>query len=133
MSSLGEGITHFAVDLFQQIRQSKKENVFYSPLSIMSAFGMTSLGARGHTASEIQKVGRSFLYTYPFVLVSLSASVQMITDLAVPRGSTGSCKPPQDWAGTELWEHMLSPSSPPHLFPVPRLPLGAGMNPTTAQ
>uniref|UniRef100_A0A8C6F2Y4 Serpin B3-like n=1 Tax=Monodon monoceros TaxID=40151 RepID=A0A8C6F2Y4_MONMO len=58
MSSLGEGITHFAVDLFQQIRQSKKENIFYSPLSIMSAFAMTSLGARGHTASEIQKVGR---------------------------------------------------------------------------
>ncbi|XP_022439970.1 serpin B3-like [Delphinapterus leucas] len=56
MSSLGEGITHFAVDLFQQIRQSKKENIFYSPLSIMSAFAMTSLGARGHTASEIQKV-----------------------------------------------------------------------------
>uniref|UniRef100_A0A8C6ATW2 Serpin B3-like n=1 Tax=Monodon monoceros TaxID=40151 RepID=A0A8C6ATW2_MONMO len=49
-------ITHFAVDLFQQIRQSKKENIFYSPLSIMSAFAMTSLGARGHTASEIQKV-----------------------------------------------------------------------------
>uniref|UniRef100_A0A8C6AX57 Serpin B3-like n=1 Tax=Monodon monoceros TaxID=40151 RepID=A0A8C6AX57_MONMO len=56
MSSLGEGITHFAVDLFQQIRQSKKENIFYSPLSIMSAFAMTSLGARGHTASEIQKL-----------------------------------------------------------------------------
>uniref|UniRef100_A0A8C6ATZ1 Serpin B3-like n=1 Tax=Monodon monoceros TaxID=40151 RepID=A0A8C6ATZ1_MONMO len=69
MSSLGEGITHFAVDLFQQIRQSKKENIFYSPLSIMSAFAMTSLGARGHTASEIQKVGRSFLYTYQLVLV----------------------------------------------------------------
>lgn len=56
MSSLGEGIIHFAVDLFQQIRQLEKENIFYSPLSIMSALAMTSLGARGDTASEIQKV-----------------------------------------------------------------------------
>uniref|UniRef100_A0A8C6AX15 Serpin B3-like n=1 Tax=Monodon monoceros TaxID=40151 RepID=A0A8C6AX15_MONMO len=51
-------------DLFQQIRQSKKENIFYSPLSIMSAFAMTSLGARGHTASEIQKVGQSNELTF---------------------------------------------------------------------
>ncbi|XP_061025656.1 serpin B3-like isoform X2 [Eubalaena glacialis] len=56
MSSLGEAIIHFAVDLFQQIRQSEKENIFFSPLSIMSALAMTSLGAREHTASEIQKV-----------------------------------------------------------------------------
>ncbi|XP_007463766.1 PREDICTED: serpin B3 [Lipotes vexillifer] len=56
MSSLGEGIIHFAVDLFQQIRQSEKGNIFYSPLSIMSSLAMTSLGAREHTASEIQKV-----------------------------------------------------------------------------
>uniref|UniRef100_A0A8C0D9L3 Serpin domain-containing protein n=1 Tax=Balaenoptera musculus TaxID=9771 RepID=A0A8C0D9L3_BALMU len=56
MSSLGEAIIHFAVDLFQQIRQSEKENIFFSPLSIMSALAMTSLGAREHTASQIQKV-----------------------------------------------------------------------------
>ncbi|XP_059974990.1 serpin B3 [Mesoplodon densirostris] len=56
MSSLGEAIIHFAVDLFQQIRQSEKENIFFSPLSIMSALAMTSLGAQGHTASEILKV-----------------------------------------------------------------------------
>ncbi|XP_057555364.1 serpin B3-like isoform X2 [Hippopotamus amphibius kiboko] len=56
MSSLSEANTHFAIDLFQQIRQSKKENVFYSPFSIMSALAMTSLGAQGQTASEIEKV-----------------------------------------------------------------------------
>ncbi|XP_007192129.2 serpin B3-like [Balaenoptera acutorostrata] len=56
VSSLGEAINHFAVNLFQQIRQSEEENIFFSPLSIMSTLAMTSLGAREHTASEIQKV-----------------------------------------------------------------------------
>ncbi|XP_057554437.1 serpin B4-like isoform X2 [Hippopotamus amphibius kiboko] len=56
MSSLSEANTHFAIDLFQQIRQLKQENIFYSPFSITSALAMTSLGARGQTASEIEKV-----------------------------------------------------------------------------
>ncbi|XP_047622953.1 serpin B3-like [Phacochoerus africanus] len=56
MSSLSESIIQFAVDLFQQIRRSEGGNIFYSPLSIMSALAMTYLGSRGHTASEIRKV-----------------------------------------------------------------------------
>uniref|UniRef100_A0A8C3WEM1 Serpin domain-containing protein n=1 Tax=Catagonus wagneri TaxID=51154 RepID=A0A8C3WEM1_9CETA len=51
-----ESIIGFAVDLFQQIRRSKEGNIFYSPLSIMSALAMTYLGSRGYTASEIRKV-----------------------------------------------------------------------------
>uniref|UniRef100_A0A452EB74 Serpin domain-containing protein n=1 Tax=Capra hircus TaxID=9925 RepID=A0A452EB74_CAPHI len=56
MSSLGEAIIHLAIDLFHQIRQSEKENIFYSPFSISSALAMTYLGARENTASEMQKV-----------------------------------------------------------------------------
>uniref|UniRef100_A0A8B9YE28 Serpin domain-containing protein n=1 Tax=Bos mutus grunniens TaxID=30521 RepID=A0A8B9YE28_BOSMU len=56
MSSLGEAIIHLGIDLFHQIRQSKKENIFYSPFSISSALAMTYLGARENTASEMQKV-----------------------------------------------------------------------------
>ncbi|XP_043300208.1 serpin B3-like [Cervus canadensis] len=56
MSSLGEAIIHLAIDLFHQIRKSKKENIFYSPFSISSALAMTYLGARENTASEMQKV-----------------------------------------------------------------------------
>ncbi|XP_068849790.1 serpin B3-like isoform X1 [Capricornis sumatraensis] len=56
MSSLGEAIIHLAIDLFHQIRQSKKENIFLSPFSISSALAMTYLGARENTASEMQKV-----------------------------------------------------------------------------
>ena len=57
MSSLGEAIIHLAIDLFHQIRQSEKENIFLSPFSISSALAMTYLGARENTASEMEKVG----------------------------------------------------------------------------
>uniref|UniRef100_A0A8C3WSH7 Serpin domain-containing protein n=1 Tax=Catagonus wagneri TaxID=51154 RepID=A0A8C3WSH7_9CETA len=70
MNSLSESIIGFAVDLFQQIRRSKEGNIFYSPLSIMSALAMTYLGSRGYTASEIRKVGGSFLSFEHFALVS---------------------------------------------------------------
>ncbi|XP_064336485.1 serpin B4-like [Camelus dromedarius] len=56
MDSLSGPITHFGVDLYQQIRQrSRGDNIFYSPLSIMSAFGMLYLGSRGNTAAQLQK------------------------------------------------------------------------------
>lgn len=76
MSSLSESIIQFAVDLFQQIRRSEGGNIFYSPLSIMSALAMTYLGSRGHTASEIRKVGGSFLSFEHLALLSLLARVQ---------------------------------------------------------
>uniref|UniRef100_A0A4X1U012 Serpin domain-containing protein n=1 Tax=Sus scrofa TaxID=9823 RepID=A0A4X1U012_PIG len=75
MSSLSESIIQFAVDLFQQIRRSEGGNIFYSPLSIMSALAMTYLGSRGHTASEIRKVGGSFLSFEHLALLSLREKV----------------------------------------------------------
>ncbi|XP_058412579.1 serpin B3-like isoform X2 [Diceros bicornis minor] len=56
MSSLSEANTHFAVDLFQQLKKSNKDNIFYSPLSISSALAMTYSGAQGNTALQIGKV-----------------------------------------------------------------------------
>ncbi|XP_072808397.1 serpin B3-like [Vicugna pacos] len=56
MDSLSGPISHFAVDLYQQIRRtSTGKNIFYSPLSIMSALGMLYLGSRGNTAAQLQK------------------------------------------------------------------------------
>ncbi|XP_032728054.1 serpin B3 isoform X1 [Lontra canadensis] len=57
MNSLSAANTHFAFDLFQQFKTSKKDdNIFYSPLSISSALAMTYLGAKENTAFEMEKV-----------------------------------------------------------------------------
>ncbi|KAM5304046.1 serpin B3 [Glossophaga mutica] len=55
MKSLSEANTRFTCGLFQELRKSEKENIFYSPLSISAAIAMTYLGAQDNTASEIQK------------------------------------------------------------------------------
>ncbi|KAK2160309.1 hypothetical protein LSH36_136g03032 [Paralvinella palmiformis] len=47
----------FAYNLYKQLGSSKEnENLFFSPGSISVAMAMTYLGARGNTASEMQKV-----------------------------------------------------------------------------
>lgn len=95
MSSLGEAIIHLAIDLFHQIRQSEKENIFLSPFSISSALAMTYLGARENTASEMEKVGGSCL-SVTGLHGCLLAGVQVTTGLPVP-GPTGSSSSPTTW------------------------------------
>ncbi|XP_027958798.1 serpin B3 isoform X2 [Eumetopias jubatus] len=56
MNSLSAANTHFAFDLFQQLKGSKKDDIFYSPLSISTALAMTYLGAKENTAFEIGEV-----------------------------------------------------------------------------
>ncbi|XP_030859634.2 serpin B3 [Gorilla gorilla gorilla] len=56
MNSLSEANTKFMFNLFQQFRKSKKNNIFYSPISITSALGMVLLGAEDNTAQQIKKV-----------------------------------------------------------------------------
>lgn len=49
----------FAVSFYQKIALAKSDtNLFFSPYSISSALGMTSGGAKGQTATEINKVMR---------------------------------------------------------------------------
>uniref|UniRef100_A0A8C9ARV6 Serpin domain-containing protein n=1 Tax=Prolemur simus TaxID=1328070 RepID=A0A8C9ARV6_PROSS len=61
MKSLSEANTQFALDMFRQFGKSKEDNIFYSPLSITSAFAMLLLGCRENTALQIEKVGVSFV------------------------------------------------------------------------
>ncbi|XP_069324001.1 serpin B3-like [Eulemur rufifrons] len=56
MKSLSEANTQFALDMFRQFGKSKEDNIFYSPLSITSAFAMLLLGCRENTALQIEKV-----------------------------------------------------------------------------
>jgi serpin B len=50
------GNNTFAIDLYQQLKESKQNNLFVSPYSISSAMAMTSMGASGETKNEIDKV-----------------------------------------------------------------------------
>lgn len=131
MSSLSESIIQFAVDLFQQIRRSEGGNIFYSPLSIMSALAMTYLGSRGHTASEIRKVGGSFLSFEHLALLSLLARVQGSQIWLCPGVPQKAASIPMTgWLRAWGGGHTLSPSGPPTpiCFPVPSFLGGAGAN-----
>lgn len=52
--SVAESSNRFAQSLFGELRRGKG-NLFFSPLSLTSALGMTSAGARGQTAAEMRK------------------------------------------------------------------------------
>jgi len=56
-----KGSNAFAVDLYAQLR-TQPGNLFFSPESISTAFGMAYAGARGPTATEMQHV---FHFTLP--------------------------------------------------------------------
>ncbi len=56
-----EGSNAFAVDLYTQLH-TQPGNLFFSPESISTAFAMAYAGARGQTATEIEKV---FHFTLP--------------------------------------------------------------------
>lgn len=58
LTTLVKGNTKFALNLYQQIgsQTSATENVFFSPYSISSALAMTSAGARGNTAAQMNQV-----------------------------------------------------------------------------
>lgn len=46
----------FAFDLFQKLSEKETGNIFFSPLSLTSALGMTYAGANSETQSQIEKV-----------------------------------------------------------------------------
>lgn len=56
IGDLVKGINAFAFNLYSQLKADKNKNIFFSPWSLSSAFAITYEGARGQTASEIQKV-----------------------------------------------------------------------------
>ncbi|XP_021024677.1 serpin B4-like [Mus caroli] len=46
---------NFTVEMYRQLRESDK-NIFYSPISMITALGMLQLGAKGNTEKQIEKV-----------------------------------------------------------------------------
>lgn len=55
MNGAVEASNKFCVDLHSYLRQFKGENLFYSPSSLSIALAMTSMGARGNTAKQLNK------------------------------------------------------------------------------
>jgi serpin B len=53
--SISSANNYLSLQLFQHLSNEEK-NVFYSPFSISSAFGMLYLGARDKTAEEMKEV-----------------------------------------------------------------------------
>ncbi len=53
--SVVQGSTQFGIDLYRQLA-AKGGNVFLSPTSLSTAFGLAYAGARGETAEEIRQV-----------------------------------------------------------------------------
>ncbi|NXW28578.1 OVAL protein, partial [Phaetusa simplex] len=57
MGSIGAASTEFCFDVFKELKvQHVSENIFYSPLTIISALSMVYLGARENTRAQIDKV-----------------------------------------------------------------------------
>ncbi|NWI97684.1 OVAL protein, partial [Pitta sordida] len=56
MASIGPVSTEFCCDVFRELRiQHAQENIFFSPLTIVSALSMVYLGARDNTKAQIEK------------------------------------------------------------------------------
>ena len=68
MHLFAEATTKFTLELYRQLRESDN-NIFYSPISMMTALAMLQLGAKGNTEKQIEKVGLSFV-----LLTSLNLS-----------------------------------------------------------
>ncbi|NWY58321.1 OVAL protein, partial [Chionis minor] len=57
MGSIGAASTEFCFDVFKELKvQHVNENIFYSPLTIISALSMVYLGAKDNTKAQIDKV-----------------------------------------------------------------------------
>ncbi|XP_021026678.1 serpin B4-like isoform X3 [Mus caroli] len=55
MHLFAEVTTKFTLELYRQLRESDN-NIFYSPISMMTALAMLQLGAKGNTEKQIEKV-----------------------------------------------------------------------------
>jgi len=56
VSLLVDSLNEFSFNFYQQIAQSEKDNIFFSPYSIFVALSMAYEGAMGNTATEMQEV-----------------------------------------------------------------------------
>ncbi|KAF6089313.1 serpin family B member 11 [Phyllostomus discolor] len=57
MDSLSTANVAFCLDMFKELNDNNSgDNIFFSPLSLLYALSMVLLGARGHSAEQMEKV-----------------------------------------------------------------------------
>lgn len=78
---LVQGNTEFALHLYSEL-VGKNGNLFFSPYSVSSALGMTYAGARGSTASELQKA-----LCFPADSSGLNPEFQKLTQKLLANGN----------------------------------------------
>uniref|UniRef100_A0A8B9Z9W6 Serpin domain-containing protein n=1 Tax=Buteo japonicus TaxID=224669 RepID=A0A8B9Z9W6_9AVES len=84
MGSIGAASTEFCFDVFKELKvQHVNENIFYSPLTIISALSMVYLGARENTRTQIDKVRiTSSIFLFVFMpKIQCGTSVSIHTSL----------------------------------------------------
>ncbi|NXR05496.1 OVALY protein, partial [Sagittarius serpentarius] len=80
MGSITAANAEFCFDVFKELKvQHANDNIFYSPLSIITALAMVYLGARGNTQSQMEKCGTSE-YIH-------SSFKDLLSDITVPNAT----------------------------------------------
>nr|XP_006122958.1 serpin B4-like [Pelodiscus sinensis] len=91
MNSISEATTKFCLDFFTKVNKDlSSENIIFSPASISMAIGMVLLGAKGNTATQIEK-------GLHFVEFAENEKPRTGSSLEISRNddsSESSCRPP---------------------------------------
>lgn len=101
-----QGNNAFAIELYAQLKDTTKGNLFVSPYSISSAMAMTSMGADGETKSEIDKV-----LHFNTDRNALATSFSILNDqILTPKGTPEEF--PQVNIANSMWMQVEKPFMP---------------------
>uniref|UniRef100_A0A8D0FA60 Serpin domain-containing protein n=1 Tax=Strix occidentalis caurina TaxID=311401 RepID=A0A8D0FA60_STROC len=85
MGSITAANAEFCFDVFKELKvHHANDNIFYSPLSIISALAMVYMGARGNTQSQIEKVN----YLHGYKVTSTSNAKYLLIFMSSPQCGT---------------------------------------------
>ncbi|KAF1409452.1 Ovalbumin-related protein Y, partial [Spheniscus humboldti] len=86
MGSITAANAEFCFDVFKELKvHHANDNIFYSPLSIISALAMVYLGARGNTEYQMEKV--SYLMGCGTSEYIHNSFKDLLSDITVPNAT----------------------------------------------